>query len=104
MIVASPTGNQCAEHHGDAHGVFLLVDKPATTSDEGGPVEQLDEEDRSEESDSASVTSQEPFMPLLVCQVRLDLGGVVTAKLLPCNSILFLNPIGDIFQNDRLYV
>ena len=65
--MAPPTGNECPKHHGDAHGVFLLVDKPATTSDEGGPVEQLDEDDRSEESDGASVTSQEPFVPLLVC-------------------------------------
>ena len=81
-MVPPPTGNHCSEHHGDAHGVLLGEGVPAAATDEGGPVEDLDEADWSEEADGSSVTGHEAFMPLIVRQVRLSLRCTLRVKLL----------------------
>ena len=81
-MVPPPTGNHCSEHHGDAHGVLFGEDVPAAATDEGGPVENLDEADWSEEADGSSVTGHEPFVPLIVGQVRLNLRRPLRVKFL----------------------
>ena len=85
--VAPPTGDQCAEHHGDAHGVLLGVDVPAAVTDEGGPVEQLDEADGREEANGSPMTRHEAFVPVFMRQVRLHLGRLTRVKFLTYNDV-----------------